>query len=313
MKSLSLEPHVSTRVAEESTQGVVRSALPLPSGWWLLCHKILRDRPAVLGLAIIGLLVCTALLAPSIAPFPEDIRATHPAQRLLAPSWTHPFGTDSLGRDIYSRVVFGGRITLIISLTVVGACLLVGVPAGLIAGYHDNVVSHLIMRIADIFLAVPRVILALAMAQALGPSLPNMMLALTITYWPWFTIIVAAETKSVKKTVFVEATEALGVGPMRMLFGHILPNVLSSIIVRSTLSMGITIMTAAVLGFLGMGAQPPAPEWGAMIAEARLYLPDAWWYALAPGLAIFFVVMGFNVLGDALRDILDPRLRRGRR
>jgi len=140
-----------------------------------------------------------------------------------------------------------------------------------------------------------------------------MMLALTITYWPWFTIIVAAETKSAKKTVFVEATEALGVGPMRMLFGHILPNVLSSIIVRSTLSMGITIMTAAVLGFLGMGAQPPAPEWGAMIAEARLYLPDAWWYALAPGLAIFVVVMGFNVLGDALRDILDPRLRRGRR
>jgi peptide/nickel transport system permease protein len=168
------------------------------------------------------------------------------------------------------------------------------------------------MGIADIFLAVPRVILALAMAQALGPSLPNLMLALTVTYWPWFTIIVAAETRSVKKTVFVEATEALGVGSGRMLFGHILPNVLSPIIVRSTLSMGLTIMTAAVLGFLGMGAQPPAPEWGAMIAEARLYLPDAWWYALAPGLAIFVVVMGFNVLGDALRDILDPRLRRGR-
>lgn len=312
MKSLSLDPQVSSQVAEESTQGVVRSA-PLPSGWWLLCHKIRRDRTAVMGLAILGLLVCTALLAPYIAPFPEDIAATHPAQRLRAPSWTHPFGTDTLGRDIYSRVLFGGRITLIVSLTVVGACLLIGVPAGLIAGYYDNVASHLIMRMADIFLAVPRVILALAMAQALGPSLPNMMLALTVTYWPWFTIIVAAETRSVKKTVFVEATEALGVGPLRMLFGHILPNVLSSIIVRSTLSMGLTIMTAAVLGFLGMGAQPPAPEWGSMIAEARLYLPDAWWYALAPGLAIFFVVMGFNVLGDALRDILDPRLRRGRR
>jgi peptide/nickel transport system permease protein len=312
MKALSLDPHVSSPVAEESTQRVVRSAQPLPSGWWLLWHKIRRDRTAVLGLAIIGLLIGTALLAPYLAPFPEDIAATHPARRLLAPSWTHPFGTDSLGRDIYSRVLFGGRITLIVSLTVVGACLFVGVPAGLIAGYYDNIVSHLIMRIADIFLAVPRVILALAMAQALGPSLPNMILALTVTYWPWFTIIVAAETRSVKKTVFVEATEALGVGSRRMLFGHILPNVLSSIIVRSTLSMGITIMTAAVLGFLGMGAQPPAPEWGAMIAEARLYLPDAWWYAPAPGLAIFFVVMGFNVLGDALRDILDPRLRRGR-
>jgi peptide/nickel transport system permease protein len=312
MKLLSLDPHVSTPVAETSIPNVAPLAPPRPSGWWLLWHKIRRDRTAVLGLAIIGLLISTALLAPYIVPFPEDTAATHPAKRLLAPSWTHPFGTDTLGRDIYSRVLFGGRITLIVSLTVVGACLLVGVPAGLIAGYYNNVMSHLVMRIADVFLAVPRVILALAMAQALGPSLPNLMLALTVTYWPWFTIIVAAETRSVKKTVFVEATEALGVGLGRMLFGHILPNVLSSIIVRSTLSMGITIMTAAVLGFLGMGAQPPAPEWGAMIAESRLYLPDAWWYALAPGLAIFFVVMGFNVLGDALRDILDPRLRRGR-
>ena len=313
MKSLSLDPQVSAPVAIKPQPAPVRVSRPLPSGWWLLAQKILRDRPAVLGLVIIGVLVCTALLAPSLAPFPEDIAATHPAKRLLAPSWTHPFGTDSLGRDIYSRVLFGGRITLMVSLVVVGACLLIWVPAGLIAGYYENAVSHLIMRLADVFLAVPRVILALAMAQALGPSLPNMMLALTVTYWPWFTIIVAAETKAVKKTVFVEATEALGVGVTRMLFGHILPNVLSSIIVRSTLSMGITIMTAAVLGFLGMGAQPPAPEWGSTIAEARLYLPDAWWYALAPGLAIFAVVMGFNVLGDALRDILDTRLRRGRR
>ena len=313
MKSLSLETQVPAQVAEESTQGVVRSTHPLPSGWGLLCHKVLRDRPAVMGLMLITLLVCTALLAPYIAPFPEDVAATHPAQRLRAPSWTHPFGTDTLGRDIYSRVLFGGRITLIVALTVVGGCLLVGVPTGLIAGYYDNVAGHLIMRLADIFLAVPRVILALAMAQALGPSLPNLVLALTVTYWPWFTVIVAAETKSVKQTIFVEATDALGVGPIRTLLCHILPNVLSPIIVRSTLSMGLTIMTAAVLGFLGMGAQPPAPEWGSMIAEARLYLPDAWWYALAPGLAIFCVVMGFNLLGDALRDLLDPRLRRGRR
>ncbi len=159
--------------------------------------------------------------------------------------------------------------------------------------------------------AVPRVILALAIAQALGPSLPNLILALTVTYWPWFTLIVVAETRTVKKATLVEATEALGVSPWRTILCHVLPNVLSPLIVRSILSMGLTIMTAAVLGFLGMGAQPPAPEWGAMIAEARLYLPDAWWYATAPGLAIFCVVMGFNLLGDALRDILDPRLRRG--
>lgn len=283
-----------------------------PSGWRLLGRKVLRDRPAVFGLLIITALVVTALCAPYLAPFPEDVAATHPAQRLKAPSWTHPMGTDAMGRDIASRVLFGGRITLIVSFAVVLACLAVGVPAGLLAGYYDNALSQVIMRLADIFLAVPRVILALAIAQALGASLPNMILALAVTYWPWFTVIVAAETRSVKKAIFVEATETLGIGPWRTMLCHILPSLLSPIIVRSTLSMGITMMTAAVLGFLGMGAQPPAPEWGAMIADARQYLPDAWWCATAPGLAIFLVVMGFNVLGDALRDLLDPRLRRGR-
>jgi peptide/nickel transport system permease protein len=312
MKSMLLDTSVPTEVAAERARHLPRFTWPSTSGWGLVGQKLLRDRAAVVGLLIIVGLLCTAALAPYLAPFPEDISATHPAQRLLAPSWSHPCGTDTLGRDIYSRLLFGGRITLLIAFTVVGACLLIGVPAGLIAGYYENVVSQLIMRTADVFLAVPRVILALAMAQALGPSLPNLILALTVTYWPWFTLVVVAETKAVKKATFVEATEALGVGPWRTIFGHVLPNMLSPLIVRSTLSMGLTIITAAVLGFLGMGAQPPIPEWGAMIAEARLYLPDAWWYATAPGLAIFFVVMGFNMLGDALRDILDPRLRRGR-
>ena len=282
------------------------------SGWKLLCRKFFRDRAAVAGLVIILGLLCTAALASYLAPFPEDISATHPVARLRPPSWEHPLGTDTLGRDIYSRVLFGGRITLVIAVVVVGSCLVVGVPAGLIAGYYDNIVSSLIMRVADIFLAVPQVILALALAQALGPSTPNVMLALTVTYWPWFARIVAAETKSVKKATFIEATEALGVRTRRTMLCHILPNVLSPIIVRSTIGMGFTILTAAVLGFLGVGAQPPSPEWGAMIAEARLYLPDAWWYATSPGLAIFLVVMGFNLLGDGLRDILDPRIRRGR-
>ena len=312
MKFVALDTQVQAerttpRVPE--TQRVVR---PVPSGWWLLGQKILRDRLAVVGLCILLGLLGTAILAPALASFPEDIAATHPAQRLRAPSWEHPFGTDTLGRDIYSRILFGGRLTLIIAFTVVGACVAIGVPTGLLAGYYDNAVSQCILRLADIFLAVPRVILALAIAQALGPSLPNLILALTVTYWPWFTLIVVAETRTVKKATFVEATEALGVHPWRTVLYHVLPNVLSPLIVRSTLSLGLTITTAAVLGFLGMGAQPPAPEWGAMIAEARLYLPDAWWYATAPGLAIFVVVMGFNLLGDALRDILDPRLRRGR-
>jgi peptide/nickel transport system permease protein len=282
------------------------------TGWQLLDQKFVRDRSALSGLIILIGLVLTAAMAPYLAPFPEDVSATHPAQRLRAPNWEHPFGTDTLGRDIYSRVLYGGRITLVISFTVVGACLLIGVPAGLIAGYWENIVGDVVMRIADIFLAVPRVILALALSQALGPSLPNMLLALTITYWPWFARTVAAETRSVKQATFVEASEALGMRPMRIIFCHVMPNVLSPIIVRSTIGMGFTILTAAALGFLGVGAQPPAPEWGSMIAEARLYLPDAWWYATSPGLAIFFVVMGFNLLGDGLRDILDPRLRRSR-
>jgi peptide/nickel transport system permease protein len=282
------------------------------SGWKLLTQKFVRDRSALLGLVILIGLLMTAAMAPYLAPFPEDVSATHPTKRLRPPSWEHPFGTDTLGRDIYSRVLYGGRITLVISITVVSACLLIGVPAGLIAGYSEGLIGDLVMRIADIFLAVPRIILALALSQALGPSLPNMLLALTITYWPWFARTVAAETRSVKQATFIEASEALGMRPMRIILCHVLPNVLSPIIVRSTVGMGFTILTAAALGFLGVGAQPPAPEWGAMIAEARLYLPDAWWCATSPGLAIFFVVMGFNLLGDGLRDILDPRLRRSR-
>jgi peptide/nickel transport system permease protein len=247
---------------------------PLTS-WQLLRQKFIRDRSALAGLVILIGLVITAVLALYLAPFPEDVSATHPANRLRPPSWEHPFGTDTLGRDVYSRVLYGGRITLVISIMVVGACILIGVPAGLIAGYCGNIVGDVVMRLTDIFLAVPRVILALALSQPLGPSLPNMLLALTITYWPWFTRTVAAETRSVIQSTFVEASEALGMRPSRIIFCHVLPNVLSPIIVRSSVGMGFTILTAAASGFLGVGAQPPAPEWGAMIAEARLYLPDA--------------------------------------
>jgi peptide/nickel transport system permease protein len=165
--------------------------------WQLLAQKFVRDRSALSGLVILLGLILTAAMAPYLAPFPEDVSSTHPAQRLRAPSWEHPFGTDTLGRDIYSRVLYGGRITLVISFTIVGACLLIGVPTGLIAGYWENIIGDVVMRTANIFLAVPRAILAFALSQALGPSLPNMLLALTITYRPWFARTVAAETRSV--------------------------------------------------------------------------------------------------------------------
>ncbi len=281
------------------------------TGWKLAWKKFSRDRLAFTGCLIIVALVLTALLAGVLSPYPEDIRKIHPASRLKTPSMNHLLGTDHMGRDILSRLLFGARVTLIISIIAVAVSLLIGVPLGLVAGYFENWVSELIMRIADIFLSIPQVILALFMAKTLGPSIPNVILALSATYWPWFTRIVFAETRALKKSVFIEATEALGARRLRTMALHLLPNVSSSIIVRSSIGMGYTILTAAVLGFLGVGAQPPTPEWGVTIAESRQYLPDAWWYATFPGLAIFLVVLGFNMLGDGLRDIIDPRLRRG--
>jgi peptide/nickel transport system permease protein len=281
------------------------------TGLRLVWTKFSRDRLAFSGFLIILSLILVAVFAGVLAPYPEDTFSIHPAARLQSPSLTHFLGTDSMGRDIFSRLLFGARVTLIISIIAVGTSLLIGVPLGLIAGYSENWLSELIMRIADIFLSIPQIILAILLAQSLGPSIPNVILALSITYWPWFTRIVFAETRSLRQTVFIEATEALGANPLRTTALHVLPNVSSSIIVRSSIGMGFTILTAAVLGFLGVGAQPPTPEWGVTIAESRQYLPDAWWYATFPGLAIFFVVMGFNMFGDGLRDILDPRIRRG--
>ncbi|KPK26809.1 MAG: D-ala-D-ala transporter subunit [Nitrospira bacterium SG8_3] len=273
--------------------------------------KFSRDRLAFSGFLIVFSLVLVAIFAGALAPYPEDTFSIHPAERLQPPSLKHYLGTDSMGRDIFSRLLFGARVTLVISFIAVGSSLLIGVPLGLVAGYFENWFSELIMRIADIFLSIPQVILAIFLAQSFGPSINSVILALSITYWPWFTRIVYAETRSLKKTAFIEATEALGASTLRTILLHVPPNVSSPIIVRSSIGMGFTILTAATLGFLGVGAQPPTPEWGVTIAESREYLPDAWWYATFPGFAIFLVVMGFNMLGDGLRDILDPRIRRG--
>lgn len=276
-------------------------------------RALARDRSALLGFVLITGLVLAALLAPVLATHPEDVYELHPAERLRAPSLEHYFGTDRMGSDIYSRLLFGARITILIAVIAVGASLLIGVPVGLLAGYYHTWLSDALMRVSDVFLAVPQVVLAIAIAQTLGPSLPNVILALSVTYWPWFARLVYAETRSLEKEIFIESTGALGASPFRLIVYHILPNVASPIIVRSSIGMGFTILTAAALGFLGLGPPPPTPEWGRTIAEAREFLPESWWYATAPGLAIFLVVMGFNLLGDGLRDILDPRIRRARR
>ena len=282
------------------------------SGAWFVLTRLGRDRSALLGLVLILALAASALLAPLLATHPDDVLELHPAKRLRPPGGEHWLGTDRMGSDIYSRLLFGARITILIGVIAVGASLVVGVPVGLVAGYYHTWVSDLLMRVSDIFLAVPQVVLAIAIAQTLGPSLPNVILALSATYWPWFARVVYAETRSLQKEVFVESTAALGASPLRLVALHVLPNIASPIIVRTSIGMGFTILTAAALGFLGLGPPPPTPEWGRTIAESREFLPDAWWYAAAPGLAIFLTVMGFNLLGDGLRDVLDPRIRRAR-
>lgn len=272
--------------------------------------KIVRDRSALLGLILVGIVVLAAILAPVISTHPDAVWDMSPKDRLLPPSSEWLFGTDRMGADIYSRVVYGARITLVIGVVAVGASLLIGVPIGLWSGWRENWFGESLMRVSDIFLAVPQIVLAIAIAQTLGPSIENVILALSVTYWPWFARLVYAEVRALKKETFIEAAIALGVPQWRIVLLHVLPNVSSPIIVRSSIGMGFTILTAAALGFLGLGAPPPAPEWGRMISESREFLPEAWWYALAPGLAIFVVVMGFNLLGDGLRDVLDPRIRR---
>jgi peptide/nickel transport system permease protein len=278
----------------------------------LLLRKLSRDVPAVLGLAIVLAIVLLALLGPWIAPFPGDITAAHLSQRLQPPSLAFPFGTDALGRDLLSRVILGAPGALEVALFVVIVAMAVGVPLGLIAGYAEGWLSELIMRVTDVFLALPQLVLALALAELMTPSLKSAMLALAVTYWPFFARIAFAETRRLRSALFVDALVALGASPARVLVAHILPNAASALIVRATIGLGFTILVAATLGFLGMGATPPTPDWGLMIAESRTYLPGAWWYALFPGIAILVTVLGFNLLGDGLRDIVDPRLRRSR-
>jgi peptide/nickel transport system permease protein len=278
----------------------------------LVLKKFARDLPALAGLVIVLAIVLLAVFGPWLAPHPGDAAASHLLQRLKPPSSAFPFGTDNLGRDLLSRVILCARGALEVAVTVVIVAAGIGVPLGLVAGYRSGWVSESIMRVTDVFLALPQLVLALALAQLMTPSLETAMIALALTYWPFFTRLVYSETRRLQASLFVDALRGIGAGDGRILFLHILPNAVSPIIVRATIGMGFTILVAAVLGFLGMGATPPAPDWGLTIAESRNYLPGAWWYSIFPGVAILITVLGFNLLGDGLRDLVDPRLRRSR-
>ncbi len=275
-------------------------------------RRLLRDPVAALGFALVLFAIVVALFAPWIAPHPEAAFESNLPTRLKAPSAEFPFGTDNLGRDILSRVILGTRGALAVALTVVIAAMAIGVPIGLIAGWRDGWLSELLMRLTDVFLAVPQLILALALGQLMRPGITTAMAALALTYWPFFARTVYAETRRLRVSLFVDALQAIGMPARRILLAHILPNAAPAIIVRATIGMGFTILTAAILGFLGVGAAPPDPDWGLAVAESRQHLPEAWWFSTFPGLAILFLVLGFNLLGDGLRDVADPRLRRSR-
>jgi len=270
---------------------------------------LIRTHPlALAGLTIILALVLTAALAPWLTPY--DPLAVDLQYKLLPPSSIHVFGTDDLGRDILSRVIAGSRISLQIAIMVVAFAFAFGTSLGIVAGFYGGAINEVLMRITDMFLSIPSLILALVIAAALGPSLYNVMLSLCATWWPWYTRLARAEALSVREKQYTEAARMVGVSSFRLIFRHMLPNCLSPVIVNASMDMGFVILTAAGLSFIGLGAQPPSPEWGAMLSLGRTYLREAWWIATFPGLAILITVLGFNLLGDGLRDILDPRLRR---
>jgi len=267
----------------------------------------LRNPLALIGLAIVIALLLIAAAAPLLAhasPEAQDL-----SLRLRPPDAIHWFGTDELGRDIYSRVLYGARITLGIVTLVVLIVAPLGLFIGCVAGYRGGVVDAVLMRVTDVFLAFPRLILALAFVAALGPGIENAVIAISLTAWPPYARIARAETLILRDSDFINAARLLGASWPRIVFLHVMPLCLSSVIVRVTLDMAGIILTAAGLGFLGLGAQPPSPEWGAMISTGRKYILDQWWVAAFPGLAICLVSLGFNLLGDGLRDVLDPKQR----
>ncbi len=269
--------------------------------------QLKRNKTALVGFFLITALVIVAIIGPLISPynplFPD------PLHRLKGPSKVHPFGTDSLGRDILSRVIHGSRISILIGLIAVSISLIPGTLLGLLSGFYGGAWDESIMRFMDIMLAFPAILLAIFITAILGPSLLNTMIAVGIVYIPHYARIVRSSVLSLKEQDFVHAVRSVGGTNLRIVALHIFPNIVAPIIVYATLGMGTAVLQAAALGFLGLGAQPPTPEWGAMLSEGRQYIQNAPHVAAFPGLAIFTLVLGFNLFGDGLRDLLDPSLR----
>jgi peptide/nickel transport system permease protein len=269
----------------------------------------LRSNPLLaVGSAISALIVIIAVFAPLIAPDPGDAgSATHPFSVLKAPSAHHWFGTDQVGRDILSRVIYGARISPLVALFVLLIACAVGIPLGIAAGYFGGWLDDVIMRLTDIVLAFPALLLALALAALLPPSMTSLTIAISATWWPWYVRLIRGQAASVAGRPYIESCRALGISRRRIIFRHILPNAITPLIVQVSLDVGGVILTASALSFLGLGAQDPTPDWGLMVSEGQTYFTTDWWVVTFPGLAILITAFAFNLLGDGLRDLLDPR------
>lgn len=269
-------------------------------------RRMMRDKAAMAGTAIIVLLVFISLFAPFLTPYnPVEQNLD---EMLLPPGWAHPLGTDQYGRDMAARIMYGTRYALLIGVAVVAIHFVVGVSLGLLAGFYGGLVEAIIMRLVDVMLAIPSVVLAVAIAGFLGGGIQNVIIAVGAIGWRAYTRLVRAEVLAIKERTFVEAARAIGCSDMRIVLRHILPYTLAPVIAYTSLGIATAILWSAALSFLGMGAQPPTPEWGAMLADGREFMQTAWWIAMFPGVAIMVTVIGFNFFGDALRNALDPKM-----
>ncbi len=293
-----------TRASTTVSWAGAREAARTPPTVW---RRLRRHRTAVAGLAVLATLLFVAAAAPLL--FPEDPTEPRFERVLRPPSWEHPLGTDNLGRDLLARIAYGGRVSFVIGVLAVSFSALVGVPVGLLSGYYGGKFDLVVQRLVDLLLAFPGFLLALTLVAVLGVGVTNVVVAVGLASAPVYVRLVRGVALSVRQQTFVEAARALGASDRRILFRHVLPNCTAPVIVQSTLQLGTAILTAAGLGFLGLGVKPPTPEWGTMLGEGQTYLFSSWYMATFPGLAIFLTVLAFNLLGDGLRDALDPRMK----
>ncbi len=269
-------------------------------------QRFLSDKAGLFSLVVIIAILACITFAPWLTNHTDQGLGTPGLDRLMPPSSDYILGTDSLGRDLWARILYGGRVSVLLAVLVVALALLIGTPLGIIAGYFGGWIDEIIMRVVDIFLAFPPLLLAIFLAAVLGPGLFNMVLAIGLGWWPWYTRIARAQVLSYRQRPFVEAAEFMGVSHTRIMTRHLFPFVGSPVLIQSTLDLGSAILTVAALSFLGLGLPPPTPDWGQIISEGRVYFPDRWWYVTFPGLAIFITALAFNLLGDSFRSSVDP-------